>query len=360
MRKYIYVIISTLFALVFASPLGAAESTMVFERSQFNFGKIKESDGLVSHTFTFTNKGTTPIVIENVATSCGCTTPEYSRKPIKPDQTSQITISYDPEGRPGRFSREVIIVSNNRQNKNTLTIKGVVEPKELTLEDEYIYLVDGGLRLSSMMANFMYLEHGKSVSKAIGYVNPTDQPLEVSVVDITGAPAFNVTAYPSIVGAGEKGSLTLSYDIMDNNSWGYVVDKFYLVVNGQKNKVPISTSGIIVEKFDTANSAKKHSPQAVIKEVYYDLGNMKNNNYIRKFTVANSGTQPLVIQHVELPEGFSTTLTALQTIEVGQEREFEFKVDVSKVRLDYMDSQIIIILNEPSRPMRKIHVIGYK
>lgn len=361
MKKYIFATALALCVFVFIPNLRAEQSTMVFENSEFNFGTIEEADGEVSHTFIFTNTGSNPIVIENVATTCGCTTPTYTRSPIRPDQQGQITITYDPAGRPGRFSRDVVIVSNSRKNKNTITIKGVVNPRQMSIEDEYPYQIEGGLRMTSLMSNFSYLEHGKSRSMVIGYANATDATMEISVAEVTGSPAFNVVAYPSSIAPGERGSLTLTYDILDNDSWGYIKDSFYVVVDGQKNRIPVTTSGVVVEKYDPDPSGKKkNSPQAVITEVYYDLGNMKNNSYIRGFSIENTGSEPLVVQDVALPKGFSSNLKAKQTIGVGEKQSFEFTVTPALVEGMYMDSQIIFILNEPSRPMRKIHVIGYK
>ena len=66
--------------LLFATGCTAGQnkvrSVLKFTEEVWNFGRIEELDGPVSHTFTFTNTSKKPVVIEDVSVSCGCTTPE--------------------------------------------------------------------------------------------------------------------------------------------------------------------------------------------------------------------------------------------------------------------------------------------
>lgn len=45
-----------------------------FKEKSIDFGDINQGDK-VEHTFVFTNNGDTPLVISNVAVTCGCTAP---------------------------------------------------------------------------------------------------------------------------------------------------------------------------------------------------------------------------------------------------------------------------------------------
>lgn len=55
--------------------------TLVLKEKSFDFGKIPQGRP-VTHIFELVNKGTEPILLENVMASCGCTTPEWSKEPI--------------------------------------------------------------------------------------------------------------------------------------------------------------------------------------------------------------------------------------------------------------------------------------
>ena len=101
MKKFIILIFCTLRAL--AAP---AQEALVFTPDAWDFGTIREEQGRVSHTFTGENRSERPVVILDVVTSCGCTVPQFSRKPVLPGEKTQITVTFDPANRPGTFSKE--------------------------------------------------------------------------------------------------------------------------------------------------------------------------------------------------------------------------------------------------------------
>ena len=94
-----------------------------------DFGKIKEQNGIASVTFTFTNKGDAPLVINRVHASCGCTTPTWTKEPILPGKKGTVTAAYNPQNRPGSFVKTISGFTNASTNATVLTIKGDVIPK---------------------------------------------------------------------------------------------------------------------------------------------------------------------------------------------------------------------------------------
>ena len=68
-----------------------------FDQVEHDFGTISEGD-VVQHTFTFTNNGEAPLVIENAVGSCGCTVPTYTREPIPAGGTGEILVKFDSKG----------------------------------------------------------------------------------------------------------------------------------------------------------------------------------------------------------------------------------------------------------------------
>lgn len=101
---------------------------ITFETKSHDFGTIKEVDGVVECEFEFQNTGDEPLVILDVRTSCGCTTPSYPREPIAPGVKNKIKVSYNPAGRPGEFDRTVKIYTNANK-RITLKLGGVVIPE---------------------------------------------------------------------------------------------------------------------------------------------------------------------------------------------------------------------------------------
>lgn len=102
---------------------------MEFPVMVWDFGTIEESRGPVSHSFEVINSGDAPLVILNASASCGCTRPEYPKKPIQAGKKDRIKVTYNPAGRPGEFAKNVTVRSNDKRHKRvTLKIKGFVNP----------------------------------------------------------------------------------------------------------------------------------------------------------------------------------------------------------------------------------------
>lgn len=123
--------------LLMITSIAAQEKEVVnFEESVYNFGVIKESDGKVSHVFKFTNLSMSPLTLSNVKASCGCTTPSWSKKPVAPGETGEITVTYNAKNRPGAFNKSITITLTNGVDTFTkvVFIKGIVTP----IEDEDI------------------------------------------------------------------------------------------------------------------------------------------------------------------------------------------------------------------------------
>jgi|TARA_B110000305_G_C19442209_1_gene642577 hypothetical protein len=101
-----------------------------FEHETIDYGKIdKGSNG--ERVFLFTNVGTSPLIIENVKGSCGCTVPTKPDKPILPGDKGEIKVKYDTN-RIGGFSKTVTIVSNAIEPRKIVRIKGLVEKPNAT------------------------------------------------------------------------------------------------------------------------------------------------------------------------------------------------------------------------------------
>ncbi len=106
-------------------PVFAQGGKIVFEKTEHNFGDIREGT-IATHTFSFKNDGRRPVRLVMVQASCGCTTPEYSREPVAPGGSGFIKVAYDSNGRPGIIDRDVIVQTDGDPMYVTLKIKGAV------------------------------------------------------------------------------------------------------------------------------------------------------------------------------------------------------------------------------------------
>jgi hypothetical protein len=96
-----------------------------FEAESHDFGNIAYNKP-ASYEFTFTNAGKAPIIISEVAPSCGCSVADFSKTPVKPGDTGKIKVTYNAAAK-GPFTKSFIVKSNTKTPVKTLTIKGNVE-----------------------------------------------------------------------------------------------------------------------------------------------------------------------------------------------------------------------------------------
>lgn len=100
-------------------------AAFTFEEEVFDFGTIQEGK-VIEHLFTFENSGQAPLVISNIQASCGCTTPEWTKTPIKPGEEGFVKVAFNSSGKSGVQSPTVTIQANTSPNVTRLRLKGTV------------------------------------------------------------------------------------------------------------------------------------------------------------------------------------------------------------------------------------------
>ena len=96
-----------------------------FPHKEYDFKQL-EIGQKAEYDFEFSNPGKTPLVIQNVKTSCGCTVPEWTKEPVKPDKKGKISIKYDTFN-PGTFSKSITVYYNGKDSPAHLKIRGTVK-----------------------------------------------------------------------------------------------------------------------------------------------------------------------------------------------------------------------------------------
>jgi hypothetical protein len=87
------------------------KAVLAFREYEHQFGKVNEGEK-VGCIFTFDNKGTSDLVILSATTTCGCTVPDYDRKPVSPGKTGKLEVVFDTSGRNGIQSKVITVRSN--------------------------------------------------------------------------------------------------------------------------------------------------------------------------------------------------------------------------------------------------------
>jgi len=100
------------------------EDVLIFTQLEHDFGKIPQGKP-VTYVFEITNTGKTPLKLDNVQASCGCTTPEWDKVNLIPaGSKGKITVGYNAAAE-GSFNKPITITYNSTQTRQ-ITIKGEV------------------------------------------------------------------------------------------------------------------------------------------------------------------------------------------------------------------------------------------
>ena len=130
MKRLLTVVLAVVLSTAFVT---AQEKTVngpviTFESDSKDFGDIKQGDK-VENVFKFENTGKAPLIISDVAATCGCTVPNWPKEPIAPGKKGEIKVSFNSAGKMGKQNSVVRIYSNASEPIEKVSLISNVIPK---------------------------------------------------------------------------------------------------------------------------------------------------------------------------------------------------------------------------------------
>jgi hypothetical protein len=101
---------------------------ITFNVLEHNFGVITEGEKL-AYVFSYTNTGTGNLIINSASTSCGCTVPAFSKKPLAPGQKGTMEVIFDSSGFNGFQTKTITVQSNASVPVIILAVRAEVKSK---------------------------------------------------------------------------------------------------------------------------------------------------------------------------------------------------------------------------------------
>lgn len=98
---------------------------LVFTDTLHDFGTMVEGE-VIQYEFTYKNVGSKEVIISDAVGSCGCTVPQYERKPIPPGAEGVMEVTFSSKGKPGYNEKHVNITTNANPSTYRLTILATV------------------------------------------------------------------------------------------------------------------------------------------------------------------------------------------------------------------------------------------
>jgi len=344
-RFGILLIVSTLVTIT----AWAQKPVITFEEKTFDFGTINESDGKATHVFEFSNTGSTALLVQRVNASCGCTTPEWTKTPIEPGKKGEITVTYNPAGRPGAFTKTITVYSNASNEVESLLIKGTVNSSSAPAMNNYPIQI-GDLKVKTKTVLLNNVSKGNTKTNTMLIMNGSKSKMSVSLADV---PVYlKAEVKPSVLNPNEEGRIEITFDSKKCAEWGPVFDNIYLVLDGKKvadelHKINVNAN--VVDDFSKMTiEEKQQSPILEIKSPNLQIGSIKQGSRVRgQAIIKNNGQKPLEIRRVI--NNNSNVLVHPMRLSIKGGKTGELKIDVDTKSLpqgDYKKS-FTIQTNDP-------------
>ena len=351
-------IFSTLCMALVAAAMTAQQPVITFEKTEHDFGKINEADGRVSVVFEFKNEGMAPLVLSNVRASCGCTTPTWTKEPVEPGQTGSITVTYNPNGRPGRFQKTVTITSNATDATKRVYIKGEVIPKQAKPVNKYTIAV-GDLNMKSVTLDLGKIKKGESKTGELEYTNLSkeDHSVELATSGMDAFLASQVTlpaAKPN-----EVGKFVFAFDTRMTKMYGPVEAYAYVVVDGKKNisdPFKLTVKADIVEDFGAMTVEDKQQAPILEMENIIDAGSLaagKNHKFV--LPLKNIGVNPLEVRRVYSADK-SLSFKTPKAIKSGKKGNIGIELNTKGLEPGNYSREIVVITNDYQNAIKRIKV----
>jgi Protein of unknown function (DUF1573) len=98
---------------------------IVFDHDKVLFDSIDQGT-IVRHKFMYTNQGKSPLFINEVKGSCGCTVSDFSKEAVLPGGRGEILVTFDSETKEGQQLKTVTVYANSIPAESKLLVSGFV------------------------------------------------------------------------------------------------------------------------------------------------------------------------------------------------------------------------------------------
>ena len=94
-------------------------------QSVYDFGTVRDKN--VSAKFTITNTGREQLEIRKTKSNCTCAEAKLKKQSLKPGESTELEVTFNPEGRRGNQQKSITIFSNDPRNSaQRVTIKAYI------------------------------------------------------------------------------------------------------------------------------------------------------------------------------------------------------------------------------------------
>src|ERR1700676_340719 len=116
---------------------GSAFGQLAWDTTEQTFNS-KQQDKEVVAKYKFTNSGPKPVKIQNVRTSCGCTTAQLNKTYYAPGESGEIETKFTFSGRTGKQEKAITVDTTANPQQPTILKLHVYIEETVKVEPEVV------------------------------------------------------------------------------------------------------------------------------------------------------------------------------------------------------------------------------
>jgi hypothetical protein len=330
-----------------------------FSEKQHNFGDIREDIKYATHRFSFKNIGNRDLFINTVQTSCGCTTPDWTRDTIKPGGSGFVDAKYETIGRIGSFQKTITVYSNAVNFPFVhLDILGNVQKEIIKKEAEYVS--PGQIIFNPPTINFKPLFDHKSDTQTFRITNGTAFSTQFSGLE--NLPAFcQVIGMPHNLEPNESAKVKVVLDGRKINAYGF--GAFEVAVPTDNMLYPYTGFYVAYDRkqyFPKLGSREmSKAPKLTTDKTVIDLGSAESGEIFNtQFTFTNSGKTDLKIHEITPQCPCVKVEFTKNTLKPGESMVVKMRFDTG-IKHGKSTQTISVICNDPAQSERSLYLVAH-
>ena len=200
--------------LLFSAPLHAE---IKWERPVQNFHRAP-GDGHLETKYVFKNAGKTPVTINKVRTSCGCTSAKLAKNTFDPGEQGEITVKFTFGDRTGPHRKIIVVDTDEKPDAAQLSLLvWIHEP--LTIAPALVFWKTGEAAAAKTVQ--LTAEGGTQVRvKSVASSNPR---LAAKLETIKAGSEYAVSVTPADTSAKESAEITVETDFPADQPRSYTI-----------------------------------------------------------------------------------------------------------------------------------------
>ena len=328
-----------------------------FDKLYHDFGDILTSEGSKKCTFKYTNISNKPIIINDIITSCGCTSPKWSRKPLGPGESAEIAVTFLNDQGPYPFDKTISIDVSGLSRRITLHIRGIAHSKRKSLNELFPYNIENTIGLRSKDISAGYIDQGETKKGSFEIANLTKKKVKISFVNVTAGLTLSVS--PNTISAGERATVTYVIDTKKNRAetWGNTLYNFSIKANDLPAHKMEITSFIRGNFSDYTTEMKNNAPLPTLSKSSHSMESVKQGEKVYfEINIRNIGKEDLIIHKLDI-DNKGVTADFQKVMKSNVDHKIKVTVDTSS-----MKGEVTIILsfitNSPTRPIANFYITG--